>query len=122
MMEESKAESEQQVDTEQTTWKVGSLLAVLDNEESRYSIARVISHIENGEIRAQYLGTLGKEPETAVYKNAWVTPGDKVMLSPTKESISRYKPKAWTVDLSPDMIVGEVTLNKMLGTLSVSDR
>jgi len=70
-------------------WRLGSVLAILDNEESKYSLARVLSHTEN-DVLAQYLGTMGNHPQTAKYTPAWSVAGDKMMLSNTKSRIQAY--------------------------------
>jgi hypothetical protein len=91
-----------------------------DAKTDTCAIARIVSYEENGEAKAQYYGTMAKNPEQGLYKPAWTTSKNEVMLGWTKDQLKRYKVQPWYVTVSPDMIVGQIKLDK--GRLSLESR
>ena len=71
-------------------------------------------------LMAQFSGTTAKDPEQGLYKPAWTTSKNEVMLGWTKNQLKRYNVKPWYVTVSPDMIVGQIKLDK--GKLSLESR
>ena len=103
-------------------WPLGTIVGVKDDDAKpdTCAIARIVSYEENGDAKAQYYGTLAKNPEQGLYKPAWTTSKNEVMLAWTKDKLKRYKLQPWYVTVSSDMIVGQIKLDK--GKLSLESR
>jgi hypothetical protein len=117
-----KSETPDPEDKSDHPWPLGTIVGVKDDDAKpdTCAIARIVSYEENGEAKAQYYGTMAKNPEQGLYKPAWTTSKNEVMLGWNKDQLKRYKVNPWYVTVSPDMIVGQIKLDK--GKLSLESR
>ena len=95
-------------------WPLGTIVGVVDDETkpNTCAIARIVAYEENGEAKAQYYGTLAKNPEQGLYKPAWTTAKNEVMLAWSQEQLKRYKVQPWYVTVCTDAIVGQIKFEK----------
>lgn len=50
-------------------------------------------------------GMLAKDPKQGIYKPAWTTSKDEVMLGWPQDQLKQYKVQPWYVTVDPEMIV-----------------